>query len=294
MKVRKQSHPTMNFIQNVTSCIKNEGITGFYKGLSFPLTTISIVNALSLVGNEFSKVKIIGKTDDNKLTLFESTLSGFYAGLFVVPIVVPVELVKCKLQLQRESKKQSYYKGVRDVLYKTYKYEKIKGVYNGTVVTTFRECIGFAGQFGSYHFAKYLISNYKQVKFENLSSLDLLIAGGISGFFSWLVCYPFDIAKTLIQTGNAFNCLDKNNKHLAESCIKFDNEYFNRSGLKAFRYNKIYYDGGVISAFKHIYFTKGLHGLFLGFMPIGVAAFFANGIMFLSYEKVKLKISNYI
>ena len=294
MKVRKQSHPTMNFIQNVKTCFKNEGLTGFYKGLSFPFATISIVNALSLVGNEFSKSKILGISDDNKLTLTESIICGAYAGLFVVPIIVPVELVKCKLQLQRESKKLSYYKGVIDVLVKTYSFEGIKGIYRGTSVTIFRESIGFAGQFGSYHFVKQTISKLKKVRFEELRSTDLLLAGGISGSLSWFVSFPFDVSKTLIQTGNAFNSKNEKYKSLAEECIYFDEEYFKRSGIKAYRYKVTIIDGGFISSFKHIYYVKGVKGFFLGFMPIGIVAFIANAIMFLSYETVKNHIEKHI
>ena len=35
---------------------------------------------------------------------------------------------------------------------------------------------------------------------NNIKLLNAMLAGGITGIISWLVSYPFDFVKTLIQT----------------------------------------------------------------------------------------------
>ncbi len=54
----------------MANCMRNmykyEGLTGFYKGMGFPLAAVSLVNALVFSTNEASKL-ILGFRDENSM-----------------------------------------------------------------------------------------------------------------------------------------------------------------------------------------------------------------------------------
>ena len=56
------------------------------------------------------------------MSINQSIFCGYIGGIFTTPIATPIEVIKCKLQIQKEkSKKNSYYTGVMDLIYKQYK-----------------------------------------------------------------------------------------------------------------------------------------------------------------------------
>lgn len=120
-------------------------ITGFYKGMSFPLTTVPVVNAVVFTTHELSK-RVLGFHDENNFTIFEGMVTGAIAGLANCIVVTPVELVKCRLQLQTENKAKSYYKGTIDCILKIAREEGIRSLYLGNVATMLREIPAYAGK----------------------------------------------------------------------------------------------------------------------------------------------------
>lgn len=69
-----------------------------YKGLTPPLTTVPMVNAVVMSVNEFAK-RCMGIKYGQE-TLNQSLVCGMLAGLANSYILGPIELVKCKLQIQ--------------------------------------------------------------------------------------------------------------------------------------------------------------------------------------------------
>lgn len=72
-------------------------------------------------------------------------ITGSIAGLVNCLLVTPVELVKCRLQVQKENRLTAYYKGISDCIYKTYKSEGIKGIYKGNFSSIMREIPAYSG-----------------------------------------------------------------------------------------------------------------------------------------------------
>ena len=62
-----------------------------------------------------------------------------FAGLTNSPVVGPIELVKCRLQLQTETAANAYYKGPIDCVRKMIVEEGPKSLFNGMVSTVLRE-----------------------------------------------------------------------------------------------------------------------------------------------------------
>jgi len=71
--------------------------------------------------------------------------AGCFAGFMNSFVVSPIELVKCRLQIQRESAESAYYRGTLHALKRILAEEGLKGVYKGTVATILREVPCYAG-----------------------------------------------------------------------------------------------------------------------------------------------------
>ncbi len=62
MQSEKKQRSILKIIQ---SCYKYEGLTGFYKGMGFPLATVSLINAVVFSTNEVTKIIFGFKNDDS-------------------------------------------------------------------------------------------------------------------------------------------------------------------------------------------------------------------------------------
>jgi solute carrier family 25 carnitine/acylcarnitine transporter 20/29 len=233
--------------------------------MSYPLYSIPIVNSVVFGCNEGAKT--LFKFDDENMTLLQGFLCGGIAGGCACIVVTPVEMIKCRLQIQYESKEKAQYKGSWDCLRQIVKKYGIRGLYTGNLITLLRDISGYSAQFGAYHFVKKYYSKLNGSNYNDLSLLQLMIAGGLAGNACWLVSYPQDTIKTLLQTSEG----------------KFRNIR----------------DGGIIDCSKYIYHRGGLYAFWVGFGICSVRAFYANAILYyifensLKYQKNKFFGENY-
>ena len=149
-KVRMQtSHSPIKLSTWMTSILQNEGIFSFYRGLSPPLSTIPLVNAIVMCSYEFWK-RLLGVENEEEFTFKQALSSGIFAGFVNSFVISPVELVKWRLQIQTESIENAYYKGSIDWALKVIQEEGLRLLTSGLIATIFREIFGYAGQFGGY------------------------------------------------------------------------------------------------------------------------------------------------
>ncbi len=130
--------------QVITQTFKYEGFFGFYKGMGPPFVTVPLVNSIVFAAYEFCKVMMNVKSE-SEFTFNQSLYAGMFAGLVNSVIVSPMELVKCRLQLQRESSATAYYKGPIDCVRKMIAEEGVLSLNNGMVSTVLREVPCYAG-----------------------------------------------------------------------------------------------------------------------------------------------------
>jgi len=124
-------------------------------------------------------------------------IAGSFAGVVNSFILSPIELVKCRLQMQKESKANAYYKGPFDCMKKILAEEGLRsGLFKGMLSTMSREVPCYAGQFGSYFLTKKSIARLKGVDEKQLGPVDSFVAGGVAGYFCWFFSYPQDLIKT--------------------------------------------------------------------------------------------------
>lgn len=140
LKVRMQTSTSrISFRKCVQEIIKKEGFFSMYRGLTPPLCTIPLVNAIVMSSYEFCK-RILGVESEDKFTFAQSIYSGMFAGFVNSFVISPVELVKCRLQVQTESMSQAYYKGPIDCSRKIIRDEGMKTfMTSGLIATILRE-----------------------------------------------------------------------------------------------------------------------------------------------------------
>ncbi|CAN6486308.1 unnamed protein product [Victoria cruziana] len=188
------------------------------------------------------------------LTVGQQTICGLGAGVAVSFLACPTELIKCRLQAQSAlasaaSSATVKYGGPMDVARHVLRSEGgMVGLFKGFVPTLAREVPGNAVLFGTYELLKQYLAGGRDT--SNLGQGSLMLAGGLGGASFWLVVYPTDVVKSVIQVDDY-----KNPKY-----------------------------SGSIDAFKKILRSEGVKGLYKGFGPAMVRSIPANAACFLAYE----------
>jgi len=162
--------------------------------MSFPFFMIPIFNSIVFGVNEVAKT--ILDFDDDTMNFNQGIISGAIGGFFVSFVVTPCELVKCRMQVQYESKEKSIYKGSWHCFTQTMRNEGIKGLFNGLLITLLREVPGYAAQFAAYYEIRSLICKLRNKDNKDLNFIELMVSGGIGGMCCWGVSYPQVSIKT--------------------------------------------------------------------------------------------------
>lgn len=164
--------------------LKNEGLSGLYKGASTIIVTSPIRSSFSISFYTFLK---------HKFSSYDHFAKGFLAGCItgtVLSIVAcPVELVKCEMQVPNS------YKSTGDCAKKIFLKSGFPALYKGFMCTALRDFFGFGVFFGVYEEIKGLI-HYYNLKF---TWWGWLLCGSLSGACCWVAVLPIDCVKTRFQ-----------------------------------------------------------------------------------------------
>eukprot|EP01016_Furgasonia_blochmanni_P013166 TRINITY_DN1666_c0_g2_i4.p1 TRINITY_DN1666_c0_g2~~TRINITY_DN1666_c0_g2_i4.p1 ORF type:complete len:285 (-),score=52.79 TRINITY_DN1666_c0_g2_i4:186-1040(-) len=242
-------------------------LSSFFKGMSFPFYSVPVVNAIVFGSYEFYKrilnSQAVSNNEDSHEAYMQGLYSGFFAGFVNAWVVSPVELVKCRLQVQLDNKENlssaNRYTGPMDVVKKIAKKDGFKGFFRGNVATMLRELPCYGAQFAAYEATK----DFFKAKYGEYMFWHKLIAGANAGLWCWIASYPQDMIKTKLQ------------------CDLGDAEHRRYPAVRGF------FDGGVIRCAADIWRTKGLMGFWRGFSACAIRACYANAMGFLAYEFVR-------
>ncbi|CAK55679.1 unnamed protein product (macronuclear) [Paramecium tetraurelia] len=256
IKVRMQmSHD--GIIKTITSIMKNEGIFSFYKGMLFPFISVPILQATVFSNHEFWKRFFVGDSKQS-LTCYQNMIAGGLSGLAASFISCPVELAKCRLQMQVQNVNKMW-KNPVDCMIQIARKEGISYLYRGMNVTCQREILGYAALFVVYDVVKDALISVKKQK--EASNLDMLISGGLGGIACWTIGYPQDIIKTILQCDTGIG--------------------------KTRKYKPHFLDGGFYSCLVEQVGKNGWRCLFKGYSVCIFRAFYANAIGFYAFETAK-------
>eukprot|EP00026_Physarum_polycephalum_P013593 Phypoly_transcript_14010.p1 GENE.Phypoly_transcript_14010~~Phypoly_transcript_14010.p1 ORF type:complete len:303 (-),score=26.70 Phypoly_transcript_14010:18-926(-) len=255
IKVRMQTQQgTEGAISTFTRTVRNEGILAVYKGVTSPLVGMMFETAVLFV--VYGQLKAILQKDPKvPLTIPQLSIAGGLSGVATSLVLTPVELAKCRLQIQTgkvgDTSAQKY-KSPLHCLIVTFREEGIRGCFRGLGPTLAREAPGNVAFFGVYEWCKRALTPEGKTV-DQLGLGSLVLSGGLGGVAYWSVFYPADVAKSRIQT------MDK--------------------------------QIGFFTCLKQIYQTEGRRGLYRGYIPTVIRAFPANAVMFSSYEMISRLLS---
>lgn len=146
LKVRMQMDPSLHMLQSLKSIIRNEGFMHLFNGIYYPLLTVPLINAVVFSSYELFK-KI---TKKEELSLYNGIENGAFAGLVNSIVVSPVELIKCRMQLDKDNKFLSSHHCAKEII----RTEGLRGLFQGFYSTAFREIFAYAAQFATYEYLK--------------------------------------------------------------------------------------------------------------------------------------------
>ncbi|XP_066539481.1 solute carrier family 25 member 47-B isoform X2 [Hoplias malabaricus] len=212
VKVRIQTQRKFTGVwQCIHTTCRTEGVYGFYKGMSMPLTTVSVSssvvfgtykNALQL----FRQLRF--KSADAPSSKLEIFLSGLAGGIAQVSVMSPADIVKVRLQCQTEPyhgsdfKSWPKYKGPIHCFCTIAREEGVRGLYKGAGALALRDGPSFATYFLVYNtVCEWLSPGNSSQKAERKPNWKVvMLAGGLSGMCGWCVGTPMDVIKARLQT----------------------------------------------------------------------------------------------
>uniref|UniRef100_A0A8C3VXG3 Solute carrier family 25 member 47 n=1 Tax=Catagonus wagneri TaxID=51154 RepID=A0A8C3VXG3_9CETA len=226
VKVRIQTEPKYTGIWHcIRDTYRQERVWGFYRGLSLPACTVSLVSSVSFGTYRHCLAHICrfryGRTDA-KPAKADITLSGFASGLVRVFLTSPTEVAKVRLQTQTQTQMQQRrpsasgpsavpppcpappvslapgpkYRGPLHCLATVAREEGLRGLYKGSSALLLRDGHSFATYFLSYAVLCELLTPAGR---SQPDVLGVLLAGGCAGVLAWAVATPVDVIKSRLQ-----------------------------------------------------------------------------------------------
>ena len=187
---------------------KTRGLLALYRGLVSPLLGAMAENSVLFVSYGIMK-KRLNVVEDPTLTnrnpMWKYLISGGGSGMASAFVLTPVELIKCRIQVQQMSTEPAKFKGPIDCVMQTVRAEGVKGLWKGNVSCLLREVPGNMAWFGTYEIIRGQIQT--QFQYEKLSDMPLYwtaLSGAAAGVAYWAVPFPADTVKSRIQTNPRF------------------------------------------------------------------------------------------
>lgn len=176
-----------------------EGIRGFFRGVLPPVTMEGGINAILFTAYGLTR-RVVQADPSQPLTVSEAALCGAVAAVPEVLVVAPMELVKIRIQLEKNAvESMGEFKRTWLACKQLAQTEGVSGFTRGFGITIGREIPFMALYFGVYEGLK----NFFTVN-GNISDFGQIMSGGLAGAMAWGIVYPLDVVKTLRQASSEF------------------------------------------------------------------------------------------
>lgn len=275
IKINQQTNKeNIKILDSIRSVYNKENkISSFYKGISSPLFFLSYSVMLQFIGFNLYKRYVCRNKYNNdltKLTVKDLMFAGTFSGFFASIINCPMDYLKIRVQNKCniiEKSTSTPYKLFKSIFLS----EGIFGIYNGFSISLFYEMLGNTFYFGVYESLIYRENKLYNSSRNDIASFKIMIFGALAGMNTWLICYPFDVIKSRIQSNDL--SFYTNNEKNTDNVLK-------KSDKSILSLNSKYKD-----ACKLIYKEKGIKGFFNGIVICQIRAMCVNSLGFLAYEK---------
>ncbi|XP_057971047.1 uncharacterized protein LOC131159868 [Malania oleifera] len=183
-------------------------------------------------------------------------VGGGLAGITAASVTYPLDLVRTRLAAQTNA---IYYRGIGHALRTICKDEGFFGLYKGVGPTLLGVGPGIALSFSVYESLRY---SWQSRRPNDSSAMVSLVCGSLSGIASSTATFPLDLVRRRMQLEGA--------------------------GGRA-----RVYQTGLFGTIGHIMRTEGLCGLYRGILPEYYKVVPGMGIVFMTYETLKMLISRW-
>ncbi|KAJ0962920.1 hypothetical protein J5N97_028042 [Dioscorea zingiberensis] len=265
LRIRLQQPPSYSSLRSqrpnsapalLRSIVASEGPAALYRGMAAPLASVTFQNAV--VFQVYAVLsRAFGSNNISEPPSYKSVaLAGVGTGALQSLMLSPVELIKIRLQLQTAGDQHHLNKreGPLEIAKRILRNEGVRGLYRGLSITVLRDAPAHGVYFWSYERAREQFHPGCR-KSGQESLMTMLLAGGLAGVASWVVCYPLDVVKSRLQAQSE--------------------SYGDRMPL---RYR------GVIHCFCRSVEEEGYAVLWRGLGTAVARAFLVNGAIFTAYE----------
>ncbi|XP_015791224.1 solute carrier family 25 member 40 [Tetranychus urticae] len=244
--------PFTGTLDGIVHIARNEGLTSLWSGL--PPTLImaipSTVIYFTIYDQLRAKINLWNGKSLSEQPLWVPMTAGGCARVIAAVTISPLELVRTKMQ----SEKLSYFdigRAVKSLIQQ----EGILALYRGLVPTILRDVPFSAIYWAGYEGLKRRLNCTIEPTF-----IQSFICGGIAGSLAAIITLPFDVVKTHRQ-------------------IEIGQALIVAKGAQTRKNPK-----STVSIIKHLYFQRGLKGLFAGLSPRLIKVAPACAIMISTYE----------
>lgn len=190
-------------VRTFRAVLQSYGVRGLYKGLSSPLLGSMAENAVLFSVFGAARSFTSHALPEMQHTFLPIVVSGLASGVAVTAVVTPVELVKCRMQVQSNPGQPQLYRSTLDCLVQTVRREGLRqGLFKGAGATLLRELPGNVAWFGAYETLCAAMVPVGGSK-DDLKVHQLMFAGGVSGMAYWTAFFPADTVKSVLQTDPA-------------------------------------------------------------------------------------------
>ncbi|XP_067375234.1 solute carrier family 25 member 48 isoform X4 [Channa argus] len=258
----------------ILTIYRKETALGFFKGLSFPLATITFYNSV-VFGFFSNSQRLISqyRYGDawHPCGMLDLTVASMLTGLVSVGIGSPVDLVKIRLQMQTQAvlsenlhlagsisnaniplrsveiPGQRLYRGPIHCISTILQTEGLQGLYRGAGAMMLRDIPGYTLYFIPYTI---LCDLLKPDASSSPHPGSIWLAGGLAGSLSWVTATPADVVKSRMQADTQLQRKYK----------------------------------GILHCIIHSYKTEGVQIFFRGTSVNAIRGFPMCATMFLTYE----------
>ncbi|KAK4240251.1 mitochondrial carrier domain-containing protein [Achaetomium macrosporum] len=229
VKTRMQTYRYAGFMDCVRHTYHTEHLRGFFRGVTAPMASITLVRTTSF--SIYQRCKYVycdwvkrnfaydvmahvcqGGTYPNLWSIATFGAAGATAGSCITVIACPFELTKLSAQVsvlladkkncpkpESHAIAASYQnKGTLKTLGNIIKHRGFGGLYTGFRLHLMRDTLGTATYFMTYESSKQLLTTFGGDGTHS-NPLAVLVAGGLCGIVSWALIYPVDSAKSIYQ-----------------------------------------------------------------------------------------------
>ncbi|KAL6133212.1 hypothetical protein ACLB2K_065449 [Fragaria x ananassa] len=245
--------------REATRIVNEEGFRAFWRGNLVTIAHRLPYSSVSFYAYERYK-KLLHSTFGEELRGNATTdmcvhfLGGGMAGITAASVTYPLDLVRTRLSAQ---KNVVYYRGIRHAFHTICREEGFLGLYKGLGATLLGVGPSIAISFSVYE----ALRSFWQSERPNDSTVMVSLAcGSLSGIASSTATFPLDLVRRRMQLEGA-------------------------SGRARV------YNTGILGTFRHIIRNEGLRGLYRGILPEYYKVVPSVGIVFMTYETLKMLLS---